>query len=53
MPLSAPLERAFKASLPFTLTGAQDRVLFDVLNDLRRPIPMSRSRSRRSAVRTA
>jgi ATP-dependent DNA helicase RecG len=42
VPLSARAERAFKASLPFTLTGAQDRVLFDVLGDLRRPIPMSR-----------
>jgi ATP-dependent DNA helicase RecG len=42
IPLSAPAERAFKASLPFTLTGAQERVLFDVLNDLRKPVPMSR-----------
>ena len=42
MPLSAGIERAFKAALPFTLTGAQERVLFDVLNDLRKPIPMSR-----------
>ena len=33
---------AFKASLPFTLTGAQERVLFDVLGDLRKPLPMSR-----------
>ena len=42
MPLSANAERAFKESLPFTLTGAQERVLFDVLNDARRPVPMSR-----------
>jgi ATP-dependent DNA helicase RecG len=42
MPLSAPVERGFKESLPFTLTGAQERVLFDVLNDLRRAVPMSR-----------
>ncbi len=42
MPLSAPAERAFKASLPFTLTNAQERVMFDVLNDARRPVPMSR-----------
>jgi ATP-dependent DNA helicase RecG len=41
-PMSAPVERAFVESLPFTLTGAQDRVMFDVLNDLRKPIPMSR-----------
>jgi ATP-dependent DNA helicase RecG len=41
-PMSAPVERAFIASLPFTLTGAQQRVMFDVLNDLRKPIPMSR-----------
>ena len=42
MPLSAPVERAFKESLPFTLTSAQERVLFDVLNDARKPLPMSR-----------
>lgn len=41
-PMSAPVERAFIESLPFTLTGAQQRVMFDVLNDLRKPIPMSR-----------
>ncbi len=41
-PISAPVERAFTESLPFTLTGAQQRVMFDVLNDLRKPIPMSR-----------
>jgi ATP-dependent DNA helicase RecG len=40
--MSASLERSFKESLPFTLTGAQERVLFDVLGDLRRPVPMSR-----------
>ncbi|MBF6600848.1 MAG: ATP-dependent DNA helicase RecG, partial [Dehalococcoidia bacterium] len=42
MPLSAAAEGRFLASLPFTLTGAQQRVLFDVLNDCRRPVPMSR-----------
>jgi ATP-dependent DNA helicase RecG len=42
MPLSAPAEAAFKETLPFTLTGAQERVLFDVLNDARKPLPMSR-----------
>ncbi len=42
MPMSAHVERRFKESLPFTLTGAQERVLFDVLNDCRKPVPMSR-----------
>jgi ATP-dependent DNA helicase RecG len=42
MPISAPVERAFRESLPFTLTNAQDRVMFDVLNDVRKPLPMSR-----------
>ncbi len=42
MPMSAPIERAFKEALPFTLTGAQEHVLFDTLNDLRKPVPMSR-----------
>jgi ATP-dependent DNA helicase RecG len=41
-PISPAVERGFLASLPFTLTGAQERVLFDVLNDLRKPVPMSR-----------
>jgi len=42
VPMSAPVERAFIESLPFALTGAQQRVMFAVLNDLRKPIPMSR-----------
>jgi ATP-dependent DNA helicase RecG len=42
VPMSSAAERAYRESLPFTLTGAQERVLFDVLNDLRRPLPMSR-----------
>jgi ATP-dependent DNA helicase RecG len=42
IPISAPVERGFKESLPFALTGAQERVMFDVLNDLRKPVPMSR-----------
>ncbi|MBI2724054.1 MAG: ATP-dependent DNA helicase RecG [Chloroflexi bacterium] len=42
MPMSAAVESAFRATLPFSLTGAQDRVLFEVLSDLRRPVPMSR-----------
>jgi len=41
-PISAAAERGFLATLPFALTGAQQRVLFDVLNDLRKPVPMSR-----------
>jgi ATP-dependent DNA helicase RecG len=41
-PISAATEQAFVASLPFVLTGAQQRVMFDVLNDLRKPLPMSR-----------
>ena len=39
--VGAASRRAFKESLPFTLTGAQERVLFDVLSDLRKPVPMS------------
>jgi ATP-dependent DNA helicase RecG len=42
MPLSPTGERQFLASLPFELTRAQQKVLFDVLNDARRPMPMSR-----------
>jgi len=41
-PMSAAVERGFRESLPFALTGAQERVLFDVLSDLRKPVPMSR-----------
>lgn len=32
----------FAATLPFPLTGAQRRTLFDVVADVRRPVPMSR-----------
>jgi ATP-dependent DNA helicase RecG len=42
LPMSPEVERGYRASLPFAFTGAQERVLFDVLADLRRPIPMSR-----------
>jgi ATP-dependent DNA helicase RecG len=42
VPISPAVERGFIESLPFTLTGAQQRVMFDVLNDVRKPIPMSR-----------
>jgi len=33
---------SFLQSLPFTLTGAQQRVLREIVNDLRQPYPMSR-----------
>ncbi|MBL7184220.1 MAG: ATP-dependent DNA helicase RecG [Anaerolineae bacterium] len=33
---------SFLRSLPFTLTGAQQRVLREIVNDLRQPYPMSR-----------
>ncbi|TAK56078.1 MAG: ATP-dependent DNA helicase RecG [Dehalococcoidia bacterium] len=42
VPIPAGVERGFREALPFSLTGAQERVLFDVLNDLRKPVPMSR-----------
>ncbi len=42
VPIPATVERGFREALPFSLTGAQERVLFDVLNDLRKPVPMSR-----------
>jgi ATP-dependent DNA helicase RecG len=32
----------FISSLPFTLTGAQQKVLGEVMHDLRQPVPMSR-----------
>ncbi|MBF0560037.1 MAG: ATP-dependent DNA helicase RecG [Nitrospirae bacterium] len=31
-----------RADLPYTLTGAQERVLSDILNDMRSPVPMNR-----------
>jgi ATP-dependent DNA helicase RecG len=43
-PLSLP-DRAlggFRAALPFRLTAAQERVIADILADLRRTVPMSR-----------
>ncbi len=42
VPMPADVERGFLGALPFALTGAQERVMFDVLNDLRKPVPMSR-----------
>ncbi|MEX2246574.1 MAG: ATP-dependent DNA helicase RecG [Dehalococcoidia bacterium] len=40
--VDAVFEQTFRAMLPFTLTKAQDRTLFEVLTDLRRPVPMTR-----------
>ena len=40
--VDAPMFDAFLGSLPFTLTGAQKRVLDEVLTDLGKSIPMSR-----------
>lgn len=43
-PLSFPHHtlEGFRARLPFRLTAAQERVIADILADLRRPVPMSR-----------
>ncbi|MBI2869911.1 MAG: ATP-dependent DNA helicase RecG [Chloroflexi bacterium] len=38
----APLVRSFLSSLPFELTGAQKRVLGEIMTDLRKTEPMSR-----------
>ncbi len=44
--ISIPIDEAvaaqFKAGLPFTLTGAQERSLEEILSDMARPVPMSR-----------
>jgi len=42
MPGNGELVQAFLASLPFALTGAQQRVLDEVLADLKQPQPMMR-----------
>ncbi|MBZ0156625.1 MAG: ATP-dependent DNA helicase RecG [Alphaproteobacteria bacterium] len=36
------LTGALRERLPFTLTGAQERVIRDILSDMRSPVPMSR-----------
>ncbi|MEO7431527.1 MAG: ATP-dependent DNA helicase RecG [Dokdonella sp.] len=36
------LRTAFRAELPFALTGAQQRVVADIEGDLRKPVPMLR-----------
>ncbi len=43
-PLSLPERtlQGFRAALPFRLTAAQERVIADILADLRRSVPMSR-----------
>jgi ATP-dependent DNA helicase RecG len=43
-PIAPPgaLLKAFRASLPFALTGAQERVLAELMTDLAQPHPMSR-----------
>ena len=40
--INEELLSSFLQSLPFTLTGAQQRVLREIVNDLRQPYPMSR-----------
>ncbi len=42
VPVDAALLERFRASLPFSLTGAQRRVLAGILEDMQRPQPMSR-----------
>ncbi len=41
-PTGALLTQFYDRVLPFTLTGAQDRVLIDILGDLQKTIPMNR-----------
>jgi ATP-dependent DNA helicase RecG len=42
LPVPAETRAAFEASLPFPLTGAQQRVIGDVLADAARPVAMAR-----------
>ena len=42
LPLNQEVLQAFLGSLPFPLTGAQQRALQEILEDIRRPEPMSR-----------
>ena len=42
IPIDAAVLSAFRQSLPFTLTGAQDRALAAILDDMGRAVPMSR-----------
>jgi len=40
--LNQPVHDEFLSKLPFTLTGAQQRALQDIFNDISRPVPMAR-----------
>ena len=40
--IDEPVQRAFLETLPFTLTGAQERAVAEIFADLRRPVPMAR-----------
>jgi ATP-dependent DNA helicase RecG len=42
VPTDVELLGRFRASLPFALTGAQERVVGEILDDMSRPVPMSR-----------
>ena len=42
MTVDLPILERFRALLPYTLTGAQDRSLSEILNDMERDKPMSR-----------
>ncbi len=42
IPSDDSLMAQFRAGLPFTLTGAQERSLAEILADMSRPVPMSR-----------
>ncbi len=42
LPVDGVLQERFRVSLPFSLTGAQRRVIAGILEDMQRPRPMSR-----------
>jgi ATP-dependent DNA helicase RecG len=42
LPTDRPALERFLASLPFTLTGAQQRALDEILRDMAQPVPMNR-----------
>lgn len=42
LPADSPLLQSFLNSLPFTLTGAQQRVVQEIAADMSRPVPMNR-----------
>jgi len=41
-PVSREMVEEFKKALPFTLTGAQERVLMEIIEDMKSPEPMNR-----------